>query len=179
MESEPDDGPTATFFDLLPLSSPVKPINFVTPKKVQDGHQQNFPEPNMDDIIKQCDEYYPLIVSHHAPRQVPMSCHKPNCGSTDPLYTCEQCFGDDWYCSTCLVERHLTCPFHNIFFHDREKQCKMPTELHKLGLVVSLSHRVGGPIFPSKNVTKRTEKSLLLLEIMKKLYYFTPICDIF
>jgi hypothetical protein len=40
-------------------------------------------------------------------------------------------------------------------------------------------HRDRFPNFPSKNVTKRTEKSFLLLEIMKKLYYFTPICDIF
>ncbi|KAF7971367.1 hypothetical protein HWV62_21322 [Athelia sp. TMB] len=62
----------------------------------------------------------------------------PKCKERDPLYRCEDCYGAELYCSTCLVLIHARSPLHRVLFWNGVYFESV--SLKSLGLRVQLGH---------------------------------------
>ncbi|KAG2037090.1 hypothetical protein BDR03DRAFT_934153 [Suillus americanus] len=67
------------------------------------------------------------------------SCH--NCGNSNAVFRCEDCFSVALYCQSCVMNLHQNMPLHRLkrwyegYFH--------PTTLKQLGLRIQLGHSAG------------------------------------
>ncbi|KAJ7463594.1 hypothetical protein FB451DRAFT_1042950, partial [Mycena latifolia] len=55
-------------------------------------------------------------------------------------FCCEECFGDDMLCASCIVDRHAENPLH--WIEEWDGICFARTSLAKLGLRIQLGHRM-------------------------------------
>ena len=77
-------------------------------------------------------------------------CHL--CNVEDHLYRCQDCFGSPVCCKTCLLETHISAPFHRVQHWNGE--FFQSTKLMDLGYLLHLGH--GCHACPHSNSTSET-----------------------
>jgi hypothetical protein len=103
--------------------------------------------PDQSDIKIKADRYYPILLGQYAPAAGMITeCAAMGCSQVhERYYSCVDCHRIRWYCSDCMVSRHLDHPTHRIERWDTAQGCKIPTSLADLGLVLDFDHPNGLP----------------------------------
>jgi hypothetical protein len=135
-DRDPQFSNNSDFPHLLESSSSTHGVVFVDQKKPEDS------VPDLSNIKRTCNRYYPHIIKHHAPSSARIDrCAKYGCDSepNGPWYHCTSCFASGWFCRECIVSVHTNNPFHRLEEWCQEEMMCKSVALEKLGLVVRLS----------------------------------------
>lgn len=100
------------------------------------------------------------MFAHEAPRLKKDSCSQ--CSLQQPtLYRCDDCFGEELLCSTCVVQNHGRHPFHQIKSWSTNSTTAffLPFSLTKLGYILHTGH--GGKPCPDYEIGRTSSLAVL------------------
>ena len=127
----------------------IKFIPYSNHKRHKERLKTHF-SPDTNEIKQVSDQYYPILISMHAPPPNLQRCSSTTCLKTAlsetlvDLFCCEDCTRH-WFCKDCLLRQHEMLPFHRISTWSNDDHCKISVTLAGLGLVLPLCHDDGTP----------------------------------
>jgi hypothetical protein len=101
---------------------------------------------NQNDYLREWHDHHQEYLSELLSQEAPPTNHKcSSCDEADGKYTCDDCFGDGWFCQSCCLADHRRHPFHRI--KKWTGKLFLKTTLRELGFVLHLGH--GGQECPN------------------------------